>query len=82
MSVAFIVISVVGAIVFFDAGDWPVGLLFCGLTAVYVSEAAASIGARIGERALGLFHVVTGLWLMYLSTAVLLDLAAGFNLPK
>lgn len=82
MSVAFIVVSVVGAIVFFDAPDWPVGVLFCGLTAVYLAEAVASVGIRIGTRALGLFHVVTGLWLMYLSTAVLLDLAAGFDLPK
>jgi hypothetical protein len=82
MSFAFVVISVVGAIVFFDAGDWPVGLLFCGLTAVYLCEAATSVGVSAGERALGLVHVVTGLWLMYLSTAVLLDLAAGFNLRK
>ena len=82
MSLAFIVLSVLGAIVFFEAGDWPVGLLFCGLVAVYVSEAAASVGSRVGVRALGLVHVLTGLWLMYLSAAVLLDLAAGYSLPK
>jgi hypothetical protein len=82
MSGAFVVISVVGAIVFFHASDWPVGVLFCGLVAVYLCEAAASVGARVGERALGLVHVLTGLWLMYLSTAVLLDLAAGFSLRK
>jgi hypothetical protein len=82
MSFAFVVISVVGLVVFFDAGEWPVGILFCGLTAVYLCEAAASVGARIGVRALGFFHSLTGLWLMYLSTAVLLDLAAGFHLAK
>jgi hypothetical protein len=79
MSFAFILLSVVGAIVFFHAHDWPVGLLFCGLAAVYVSELPASVGARIGERALGLCHLLTGLWLMYLSSAVLLDLAAGYH---
>ncbi|MCU1378243.1 MAG: hypothetical protein JWN29_1226 [Acidimicrobiales bacterium] len=79
MSVAFIVLSVVGAVVFFHADDWPVGLLFCGLAAVYVSELPASVGARIGELALGFCHVVVGLWLMYLSSAVLLDLAAGYH---
>jgi hypothetical protein len=81
MSVAFIVLSVVGAIAFFEASDWPVGVLFCGLAAVYVADAAASIGNRLGVRALGLVHVVAGLWLMYLSTAVLLNLAAGYDLP-
>jgi hypothetical protein len=82
MSFAFIVLSVLGAIVFFHASDWPVAVLFCGLAAVYVSEAPASLGARVGVRALGLFHVLVGLWLMYLSAAVLLDLAAGYSLPK
>jgi hypothetical protein len=79
MSVAFIVLSVVGAVVFFQADDWPVGLLFCGLAVVYVSELPASVGARIGELALGLCHVVVGLWLMYLASAVLLDLGAGYH---
>ena len=82
MSFAFTLLSVLGAIVFFHADDWPVGLLFCGLAVVYVSEAVASVGARVGVRALGLAHLLTGLWLMYLSTAVILDLAAGFSLRK
>jgi hypothetical protein len=82
MSFAFILLSVVGAIVFFHADDWPVGVLFCGLAGVYGCVAAASVGARIGVRALGLLHLLTGLWLMYLSVAVLLDLAAGFTLRK
>ncbi len=34
MSVAFMVISAMGATVFFKASDWPVGLLFVGLVAV------------------------------------------------
>jgi hypothetical protein len=80
MSFAFIVLSVVGAIVFFHASDWPVGVLFCGLAVVYVCEAASSAGVDLAVRALGLAHSLVGLWLMYLTLAVALDLAAGYHL--
>src|SRR6201996_2214811 len=36
MSVAFTLISILGIIVFFSAGDHPVGGVFIGLTCVYV----------------------------------------------
>lgn len=81
MSVAFTVISVLGAFVFFDAGVWPVGLLFAGLTVIYVVDFVVSIGVAAAERALGLAHVVTGLWLMYLMVGTTLDIASGFTLP-
>jgi len=61
MSVAFTVISALGVTVFFHAGDWPVGLLFIGLVAVYVSDFFIAVGGRVFERVLGLVHVVTGL---------------------
>src|SRR5579875_380569 len=99
MSIPFTIISVLGVTVFFSAGAWPVGLLFAGLTCVYVSEffASFSIGARArtapgeggaqapaqfnpGERALGFFHVVTGLWLMYLTFATTLNISLGYHL--
>jgi len=82
MSVAFVILSVLGLIVFFKAPDgWPVGLLFCGLTAVYVSELLVSFRMAIGERLLGLMHIVTGLWLMYLTFATVLDITSGYTLP-
>ena len=81
MSVAFTVISVLGAFVFFDAGVWPVGLLFIGLTVIYVIDFFVSIGRTAAERALGLAHVLTGLWLMYLMVGTTLDIASGFTLP-
>jgi hypothetical protein len=82
MSVAFIILSVLGLIVFFKAADgWPVGLLFCGLTAVYVSELFVSMRLAIGERLLGLSHIVTGLWLMYLTFATVLDITSGYTWP-
>jgi hypothetical protein len=79
MSVAFMVISAMGATVFFKVADWPVGALFLGLFAIYFSDFFAAIGVKLGERALGLFHLVTGAWLMYLAYAVAVDFAIGYH---
>lgn len=94
MAIPFTVISVLGAVVFFKADDWPVGLLFIGLTLVYVSELFAGFFSRraqadaqphavniVGERALGFWRLVTGTWLMYLTVAVTLNTASGLDLP-
>lgn len=85
MCVAYMVISAIGATVFFKVGDWPVGLLFLGLFAIYFSDFFAGIGVALGERALGFFHLVTWGWLMYLAYAVTVDFAldttGGCNQP-
>lgn len=81
MCIAFTIISVIGIIVFFDADDWPVGLLFIGLTCIYVSDFFASLASELGERALGFFHLLTGAWLMYLTFAAALNFSSGFDLP-
>ncbi|RAN76376.1 hypothetical protein B5P43_22440 [Bacillus sp. SRB_336] len=81
MSVAYTIISVLGIVVFFSAGDWPVGLLFVGLTLIYISDFFHSIGQAWGERSLGLWHLVTGLWLMYLTFATGLNFSLGMTLP-
>lgn len=81
MCVAFFIISIVGLVVFFVAGDWAVGLLFVGLALIYLSDFFAAIGVKLGERALGFWHIVTGLWLMYLMLGVAFDFALGWKLP-
>lgn len=92
MSVPFTIISVLGAYVFFRAGAWAVGVLFVGLALVYITDLFASfeLGVRtdaegratnLGLRAHGLVHILTGLWLMYLTVATVLNLASGFHLP-
>jgi hypothetical protein len=81
LCVAYLVISALGTTVFFAVGDWPVGLVFVGLLAVYFSEFFASIGVRPAERALGLFRIATGAWLMYLTFAVTVDFALGYHWP-
>lgn len=81
MSFAFTILSALGAFVFFHEGVWAAGVLFVGLTWVYVSEFFSSIPVPSMERVLGLAHTVTGLWLMYLTVAQVLDLALGYSLP-
>jgi hypothetical protein len=105
MSIPFTLISVLGIVVFFKANDIAVGLLFVGLTLIYVSDFFASLrlivrpwpgggpfpgaategGERapvnFGEKALGLFHLATGLWLMYLTWGTVLTLASGIKVP-
>ncbi|EWT07870.1 hypothetical protein N864_19685 [Intrasporangium chromatireducens Q5-1] len=81
MTVAFTVISVTGLLVFFIAGDWPVGLLFCGLALIYISDFFASIGVGLGERSLGFWHLLTGAWLMYLTFATAMNFAVHWHLP-
>lgn len=79
MCVAYMVISAMGANVFFSAGDWPVGLLFLGLFAIYFSDFFAALRIPLGERALGFFHLATGGWLMYLAYATAVDFSIGYH---
>jgi hypothetical protein len=79
LAVAYMIISAMGATVFFKTKDWPVGLVFIGLFAVYFTEFFTSIGIRVAERALGLFRIATGLWLMYVTFAVTVDFALGYH---
>jgi hypothetical protein len=81
MSIPFLVLSVLGTVVFFGADDNPVGALFVGLTLVYVCDFFASQGRFLWERLLGLAHIVTGAWLMYLTVAAVLNFSRGFDLP-
>jgi hypothetical protein len=84
MAVTFTLISILGIIVFFGAHDAPVAGVFIGLTGVYVSEFFASLGlgfSTIAERILGFFHLGTGLWLIYLTFAVVLNFVLNYNLP-
>ncbi|HEY4279464.1 MAG TPA: hypothetical protein VGM91_14665 [Conexibacter sp.] len=80
MCIPFTVLSVIGAFIFFHVDDVPVALLFIGLGLVYISDFFASLAIPIGTLALGFFHLLTGSWLMYLTLAAVLNLAAGYSL--
>jgi hypothetical protein len=48
MAIAFTLISILGLLAFFHADDWPVGLIFAGLTMVYLSELCADASSPTG----------------------------------
>lgn len=79
MAFAFLWISITGAIVFLHNGtDVPVGILFVLLALVYISDIPASLTEKpFWVRIKGFWHVVTGLWLMYLMFAATMTFAAG-----
>lgn len=79
MAIGFLAISALGALVFFSAGDWPVGVLFLGLCGVYISDIPASLGIRFAERWLGFWHMVTGIWLLYLMYAATVDITLSWH---
>jgi hypothetical protein len=86
MAVAFLLISILGIIVFFKVGDDPVGGLFIGLACVYAADFFASIAPDVpglgwAERVLGFFRIGTGFWLMYLVFAVALNYILRYTLP-
>ena len=87
MTVAFLLISVLGIVVFFKSGDDPVGGLFIGLACVYVSEFFATLGpdvprlSRPGGKALGFFHLGTGAVADVPGVAVALNFILKYTLP-
>jgi hypothetical protein len=87
MTIAFLLISILGIIVFFKVGDAPVGGVFIGLVCVYVADFFASLKpdlpklGGVAERALGFFRLGTGFWLMYLVFAVTLNFVLKYTLP-
>jgi hypothetical protein len=87
MTIAFLLISILGVIVFFKVGDAPVGGVFIGLVCVYAADFFASLKpdlpklGGVAERALGFFRLGTGFWLMYLVFAVTLNFVLRYTLP-
>ncbi len=78
MAIPFTFLGLLGAIVFFSAGDAPVGILFVGLTLVYLTEIPTNFGLwPAGRRLIGFWQLLTGCWLIYLTYAATLDFALG-----
>ncbi|MFD8076218.1 hypothetical protein ACFV3E_26600 [Streptomyces sp. NPDC059718] len=81
VGVAYMVLSALGATVFFAVHDWPVGLVFVGLFAVYLSKFVMSVGVPVAERVMGLFRLLTAAWLLYLTFAVVVNFTLGYDWP-
>ncbi len=81
MAITFLVISILGTVSFFLAGDIPVVILFIGLSLIYLVEIPARFLGSAGlSRIVGLIQFLTGIWLMYLTVATVLNIANGAHL--
>lgn len=80
MAIAFLFVSILGASIFAQAGDKPVMILFIGLSLIYLSEIPTRFKLFNGEKLVGLFQFLTGVWLMYLTWAIVHNLALGTHL--
>lgn len=78
MAIAYFLLSLLGVIIFFAASDIPVAIVFIGLSLIYLTESPTRFGVFPGGvRLVGLWQVLTGIWLIYLTWAVALNLSIG-----
>jgi hypothetical protein len=77
MAIPFFLISVLGAVAFAKAGGYPVAILFVGLSLIYLTEIPTRFGVFDGHRLVGLWQFLTGVWLMYLTWATVMNVALG-----
>jgi hypothetical protein len=78
MAIGFLFLSILGVQVFKRAADIPVMLVFVGLSLIYAVEIPTRFFSwRRGARLVGLLQFVTGIWLMYCTYAMAVDLALG-----
>jgi len=81
MAIAFFFLSVLGVIVFFGAGDIPVVIVFIGLSLIYLTESPTRFGVfPLGGRLVAVWQILTGIWLLYLTYAVTLNITLGTKL--
>ncbi len=80
MAIAFALLSILGIIVFLNASDIPVVIVFIGLTLIYLTEILTRFGILSwGGRLVGVWQLLTGIWLMYLTFAVTLNLSNNLH---
>lgn len=78
MAIGFLFLSILGVDVFRRAADIPVMIIFVGLTLIYSLEIPTRLFSwRSGGRLVGLVQVATGIWLMYCTYAITVNLALG-----
>jgi hypothetical protein len=78
MAIAFLFLSILGVDIFWRSGDIPVMIVFVGLTLIYAAEIPTRLLSwKFGLRLVGLLQVVTGVWLMYCTYAITVNLTLG-----
>ncbi|WP_220206065.1 hypothetical protein [Reticulibacter mediterranei] len=78
MAISFFFLSLLGVVIFFAAADVPVAIVFIGLSLIYLTEAPTRFGLfPVGSRLVALWQLLTGIWLLYMTWAVTLNLSIG-----
>ena len=78
MAIAFLFLSILGVDVFRRAGDIPLMIIFVGLSLIFAVEIPTRLLSwSPGARLVGLLQFVTGIWLMYCTYAITVDLIRG-----
>ncbi len=76
--IASLFLSILGVNFFWRAGDIPVMIISVGLTLIYAMEIPTRLCSwNRGGRVVGFFQFITGIWLMYCTYAMTVDLALG-----
>jgi len=77
MAIAYTLISILGLLIFWAAGDVPVALIFLGLVLIYIADILKNFGVVTTPKLIGFFHIVTGIWLMYCTYAATFNMSLG-----
>ena len=76
MAIPFLILSILGVVVFYLANDIPVAIVFVGLSLIYLSEIPSRfLSSGFFGKLVGLWQALTGLWLMYMTIATVLNLS-------
>jgi hypothetical protein len=75
MAIPFLLLSILGVVVFAIAGPGAVSILFVGLSLIYATEIPTHFGLFKGERLVGLWQLLTGIWLIYLTYGTVFNAA-------
>lgn len=81
MAIAFLWVSITGAVVFFAAHDVPVAIVFVLLSLIYASEIPTRLKDPKYSRLVATWQVINGVWLMYLTFAFTVNFSLGYHLP-
>ena len=81
MAIAFSILSVLGVVIFVGAKDIPVAIVFIGLSLIYLTESPTRFGVLPGgAKLVAIWQLLTGIWLMYMTWAVALNISLGTHL--
>jgi len=81
MAIPYALLSILGLIIFANVSDIPVMLVFVGLTLIHLNMIPTRFGIfKQGQKVGGVIELLLGLWIMYLTYAIILDKVLNYKL--